>query len=230
MTIKKLAISLLIIVSLLSVFSLSGCGKPTSTDTSTTSTTTSTTTFTPLPGEPALSIDLNKQYTVVMKVIENGQQLGDVTIQLFPKEAPHAVNNFVYLIRQGFYNGVTFHRIIKGFMIQGGDPNGTGTGGPGYTIADDKPITRDYVPGTLAMANTGYPNSGGSQFFITLTNLSDTTNQYQLPKSYVIFGLVTSGFDIVQEIGNVHTVQGSDGNLSKPTVDVHIGIATVTES
>ena len=104
-------------------------------------------------------------------------------------------------------------------MIQGGDPNGDGTGGPGYTIPDDKPITRDYVPGTLAMANTGLPNSAGSQF-ITLTNLSDSTNQYYLPKDYVIFGLVTGGYNIVQKIGNVPVVTNPQGEVSKPTVDV----------
>ena len=141
---RNVTFTVLLVISLFSFFSVSGCSKSTSTNTST---------------QPPMTIDQNKQYTAVMKVIEGGQQLGDITIQLFPKDAPNAVNNFVYLARKGFYNGLTFHRIIKDFMIQGGDPNGNGSGGPGYTIADDTPITRDYIPGTLAMANTGSPNS-----------------------------------------------------------------------
>jgi len=214
---RNILFTVLLMISLLSFFSLLGCSSGTSTGSSTSK-------------EPSMTIDQNKQYTAVLKVIENGEQLGDITIQLLPEEAPHAVNNFVYLARKGFYNGLTFHRIIKDFMVQGGDPNGDGSGGPGYTIVDDKPITGDYVPGTLAMANTGLPNSSGSQFFITLTNLSDTTNKYHLPKDYVIFGLVTGGFDIVQKIGDVPVVTNAQGEVSKPTVDVHIGIITITES
>ena len=172
---------------------------------------------------PAMTIDTTKQYTADIKT-----NLGDITVELFPEEAPMAVNNFVFLADQGFYNGVTFHRVIKDFMIQGGDPTGTGSGGPGYTFANDQPITRDYVPGTLAMANSGNASSNGSQFFITLTNLSDTTNINHLSKDYVIFGLVTSGFDVVQNIGNVPTTTGGDGAQSKPTVDVHIDSVTIT--
>ena len=107
-------------------------------------------------------------------------------------------------------------------MIQSGDPTGTGRGGPGYKFADELPTTRDYVQGTLAMANSGY-NTNGSQFFITLADLS-----YSLPKLYTIFGLVTGGMDVVTKIGNV-PVKMANGEMSSPTVDVHINTITITE-
>ena len=178
--------------------------------------------------EPAMTINQNKTYTADMKVVMDGKVLGDVIIELFPEDAPHAVNNFVFLANHNFYNGLLFHRIIQDFMIQGGDPMGNGSGGPGYSFVDDKPITRDYVPGTLAMANSG-PNTNQSQFFITLTNLSDPLNRYQLAKNYVIFGLVTSGFEFVQQIGAMKTTLGQDMHMSKPTVDAHIQSITITE-
>lgn len=164
---------------------------------------------------PAMSIDQNKQYTATIKT-----NFGDIAVQLFPKDAPIAVNNFVFLARQGFYDGVKFHRVVKGFVIQGGDPTGTGAGGPGYKFADEK-VTRDYVAGTLAMANAG-PNTNGSQFFITLANLN-------LPKNYTIFGIVTSGFDVVEKIGNVPVTIAPGGEMSLPTVDVHINSVSIVE-
>lgn len=165
---------------------------------------------------PAMSIDQNKQYTATIKT-----NFGGIAVQLFPKDAPIAVNNFVFLARQGFYDGVKFHRVVKGFVIQGGDPTGTGTGGPGYTFADEK-VTKDYVTGTLAMANAG-PNTNGSQFFITLANLN-------LPKNYTIFGIVTGGFDIIQKIGNVPVkVSPLSGENSLPTVDVYIDSVSIVE-
>jgi peptidylprolyl isomerase len=166
---------------------------------------------------PPMTIDQNKTYTATIKT-----NYGDIVIQLLPKEAPLAVNNFVFLARAGFYDGVKFHRVIKGFMIQSGDPTGTGRGGPGYKFADELPTTRGYVQGTLAMANSGY-NTNGSQFFITLADLS-----YSLPKLYSIFGLVTGGMDVVTKIGNV-PVKTANGELSSPTVDVHINTITITE-
>ena len=170
------------------------------------------------PNPPAMTIDQNKQYTATIKT-----NYGDIVIQLFPKDAPLAVNSFVFLARQGYFDGVKFHRIVKGFVIQGGDPTGTGSGGPGYKFADEK-ITRDYVAGTLAMANAG-ANTNGSQFFITLADLSG-----RLPKNYTIFGLVTTGLDIVQKIGNV-TVAANPmtGEMSSPTVDVHMNSVVITE-
>jgi peptidylprolyl isomerase len=143
-------------------------------------------------------------------------------VQLFPKDAPIAVNNFVFLARQGFYDGVKFHRVVKGFVIQGGDPTGTGTGGPGYAFSDEK-VTRDYIAGTLAMANAG-ANTNGSQFFITLADLST-----ELSKNYTIFGLVASGFDIVQKIGDVPITRSPSGEISLPTEDIHINSITIEE-
>lgn len=165
---------------------------------------------------PAMTIDQNKEYTATLKT-----NYGDIVVQLFPKDAPLAVNNFVFLAREGFYDGVKFHRVIKDFMIQSGDPTGTGSGGPGYSFKDE-PIKRDYIQGTLAMANAG-PNTNGSQFFITLVNMSG-----RLGKNYTIFGLVTSGFENVQKIGNV-PVRLSNGEMSSPTVDVHIVTITIIE-
>jgi peptidylprolyl isomerase len=164
-----------------------------------------------------MSIDQSKEYTATIKT-----NYGDITIQLLPKEAPLAVNNFVFLAREGFYDGVKFHRWIKGFMIQSGDPTGTGGGGPGYKFADE-PVMRDYIAGTLAMANSG-ANTNGSQFFITLANVTGS-----LAKSYTIFGLVTQGFDVVQKIGDVPCKMASDSVPSAPTVDVHIKSITITE-
>ena len=173
---------------------------------------------------PKMSIDQNKQYTATMKT-----NFGDIVIQLFPKDAPLAVNNFVFLARQGYYDGVKFHRVMKDFMIQSGDPTGTGTGGPGYKFADEK-VTRDYIAGTLAMANSG-PNTNSSQFFITLADVSGKVpSKYILYKTYTIFGLVTSGFDVVQKIGNVPVkARYTGGEVSSPTVDVHIDTITIEE-
>ncbi len=125
---------------------------------------------------------------------------GVIVFEMFPADAPKTVENFATLAQKGFYDGVIFHRVIDGFMIQGGDPTGTGTGGPGYTFADElNPSTPSYKlgyqKGMVAMANAG-PNTNGSQFFIML---KDT----QLPHAYTIFGRVISGQDVVDAIGKV---------------------------
>jgi len=117
---------------------------------------------------------------------------GDIVFELYADDAPKTVSNFIYLANAGFYNGLTFHRVEPGFVIQGGDPNGDGTGGPGYTF-EDETVTKDYTEGTVAMANAG-PNTNGSQFFIML---ADNTG---LPKNYTIFGKVISGMDVVKAI------------------------------
>lgn len=123
---------------------------------------------------------------------------GDIVMQLLPKEGPNAASNFVYLIKQGFYNGLTFHRYEPGFVIQGGDPLGNGTGGPGYRFADDT-VNLSYDRGIVAMANAG-PNTNGSQFFIMLENVP-------LPPSYSVFGRVMEGMEVVDQIrvGDVMT-------------------------
>ena len=135
---------------------------------------------------PDMVIDEGKKYTATMETSK-----GTIVLELFADEAPRTVNNFVFLAREGFYDGVIFHRVIDGFMIQGGDPTGTGMNGPGYRFADE-PVRRQYLAGTLAMANAG-PNTNGSQFFIMHQN-------FNLPPSYTIFGMATSGQDVVDAI------------------------------
>jgi len=117
---------------------------------------------------------------------------GPIVIELFPDTAPLTVSNFVYLAKAGYFNGLTFHRRVEGFVIQGGDPAGNGTGGPGYTFADELNDGYTYDRGMVAMANRG-PDTNGSQFFIMLAD-------YPLPKQYSIFGRVTEGLDIVDKI------------------------------
>ena len=120
-------------------------------------------------------------------------QKGDIVIEVFTSSAPVAAQNFENLVRAGFYDGTVFHRIIPGFVIQGGDPTGTGTGGPGYSFPDE-PFAGTYTPGTVAMANAG-PNTNGSQFFIVVGSQAAS-----LPHSYTIFGTVTSGLGVAQQI------------------------------
>ncbi len=166
---------------------------------------------------PEMVIDPSKKYTVVMKTSD-----GDITIELDAKDTPKTVNNFVFLAKSGFYDGLTFHRIIKDFMIQGGDPKGDGTGGPGYKFPDE-PITKDYLPGTIAMANSG-KDTNGSQFFIMTSDYSGG----KLPKNYVIFGNVTSGMDTVQKIAATPVEKSAGGEESKPKEKVVIESIEIT--
>jgi cyclophilin family peptidyl-prolyl cis-trans isomerase len=165
--------------------------------------------------KPAMTIDVNKKYTALLKTTA-----GDITIELNAADAPNTVNNFVYLARAKFYDGTIFHRTIKGFMIQGGDPEGTGMGGPGYKF-DDEPFTGEYTRGTIAMANSG-PNTNGSQFFIMHAD-------YGLPKSYVIFGKVTKGLDVVDKIAEAPVSAGMSGENSTPVEPVKVESVTITE-
>lgn len=165
--------------------------------------------------QPAMTIDKNKKYTVNLQTNK-----GIIEVELFAKETPIAVNNFIFLARDGFYDGTFFHRIVKGFMIQGGDPQGNGSGGPGYKFNDEK-ITRDYKRGIVAMANSG-PNTNGSQFFIM-------HKDYDLPKSYVIFGQVIKGIEVVDAIADVPTVDNGYKEKSAPTEKVTIDKIIVTE-
>ena len=151
---------------------------------------------------PPMTIDPSAKITATMHT-----SAGDIVFELFASEAPNTVNNFVFLAREGYYDGVIFHRIIKGFMVQSGDPEGTGMGGPGYSFADE-PVTRDYVPGTLAMANAG-PNTNGSQFFIM-------HQEAGLPKNYTIFGIATEGLDVVDALANTPVTTSNTGERSKP--------------
>lgn len=128
--------------------------------------------------------------------------LGTFKVELFEDRAPKTTKNFIDLAEKGFYNGVIFHRVIKGFMIQGGDPKGTGTGGPGYTIADEfHPQLKHDSAGVLSMANAG-PNSGGSQFFITLAATP------WLDGKHAVFGKVVDGMGVVEKIGATPTAAG----------------------
>jgi len=139
---------------------------------------------------PPMTIDPKKSYTATFTTPR-----GDFVVKLRPDLAPQTVNSFVFLARDGFFNGVTWHRVLPNFMAQGGDPTGTGTGGPGYTVPDEFTTQVKFdKPGLLAMANTGQPNSGGSQFFVT------TAPADYLDGKYTIFGEVTQGQDIVNKI------------------------------
>jgi len=129
--------------------------------------------------------------------------MGNITIALDP-DMPITAGNFETLVQKGYYDAVIFHRVINGFMIQGGDPTGTGRGGPGYTIQDEFTSTNKNSRGAVAMANTGYPNSGSSQFFINLVDNSAQLNN-KFNTMYPVFGNVVEGMDVVDAIGNVET-------------------------
>jgi peptidylprolyl isomerase len=157
---------------------------------------------------PQMEILQNKKYQANIITTK-----GPIKIDLFAQDTPVTVNNFVFLAKEGFYDGTIFHRVIKDFMIQGGDPNGDGTGGPGYTFEDEK-ITKDYKRGIVAMANRG-PNTNGSQFFIM-------HKDYNLPKQYVIFGQVIDGIDTVDKIAEASVVDNGLGEKSKPSEEIRI--------
>ena len=157
---------------------------------------------------PSVDIDKDKKYKASIETNK-----GTMIVELFSNESPVTVNNFVFLSEEGFYEDVIFHRIINNFMVQTGDPTGTGTGGPGYRF-DDEPISRDYLRGTLAMANAG-PNTNGSQFFIVHQDAG-------LPKSYTIFGIITDGFDVLDDIATVPVTMGPSGENSQPLERVFI--------
>lgn len=163
---------------------------------------------------PTMQLDKAKTYTAVLTTTE-----GPITIALNATETPITVNNFVTLAKKDFYNNTIFHRVIDGFMIQGGDPTGTGSGGPGYKFADE-PFTGDYTRGTVAMANSG-PNTNGSQFFIM-------HKDYNLPKNYVIFGKVTDGMDVVDKIATAPVEAGGEG--SSPVNPVKITSVAISEN
>ena len=163
------------------------------------------------PAPPQIQIDPAHTYTATIDT-----SAGTMTAELFAGEAPKTVNNFVFLARDGFYDGVIFHRVISGFMIQGGDPTGTGRGGPGYRF-DDEPVTRKYSRGILAMANAG-PNTNGSQFFVMHAD-------YGLPPNYTIFGRLTAGEDVLDKIAGAQT-----GAQDRPVSPVTINSVTIAEA
>ena len=142
---------------------------------------------------PLMTIDTSKQYTATIET-----RAGKLVLELFASDVPVTVNNFVFLAREGFYNGTTFHRIIPGFMAQGGDPTGTGTGGPGYAFADEF-TKHTHVAGALSMANAG-PNTNGSQFFITYAP------QHHLNNHHSVFGQLIEGMDVLKALENGDTI------------------------
>jgi peptidylprolyl isomerase len=166
---------------------------------------------------PVMQIDKEADYTAVLKTSE-----GDIKIQLNASTTPITVNNFIYLARKGFYDNTIFHRVISGFMIQGGDPKGTGTGGPGYKF-NDEPFKGEYVRGTVAMANAG-PNTNGSQFFIMHQSAG-------LDPAYVIFGQVVEGMDVVDKIAGAKVKANAYGTeISVPVNPVKILSAEIFQT
>ena len=157
---------------------------------------------------PPMTIDPNKSYTATFCLAKGGQ----FTAELYAQEAPNTVNSFVFLAREGFYNGVTFHRVIADFMAQGGDPTGKGTGGPGYQFDNEvSPLRRHDTPGTLSMANSGVRNgkgTNGSQFFVTFIptpfldgyNADGTAKDCSQESCHTVFGRVTEGMEVVNGI------------------------------
>ncbi|MBW3562690.1 MAG: peptidylprolyl isomerase [Actinobacteria bacterium] len=161
-----------------------------------------------------MQIDPSKDYTATIETTE-----GTIEVDLFAEGSPRTVNNFVFLARDGFYDEVIFHRVIEGFMVQGGDPQGTGTGGPGYRFEDELEVAeeRGYPRGTLAMANAG-PDTNGSQFFIMHQDNA-------LPPNYSVFGEVTDGMDVVDAIAATQT-----DARDRPVEEVRITGISVNES
>lgn len=160
---------------------------------------------------PDLTIDPSRSYSATLDTNH-----GEIVIEFDPGRSPLTVNNFVFLANDGFYDGVVFHRVIENFMIQGGDPTGTGRGGPGYRFRDELEGPGEYKRGTVAMANAG-PNTNGSQFFIVHQDTG-------LPHSYTIFGQVASG------MGTVDSIAASDtDHTDRPHEDVVVNSVTITE-
>src|SRR5687768_10510239 len=154
-----------------------------------------------MASQPPFEIDESTVYEVTITTPK-----GDIVMDLDPALAPTTVNNFVVQARNGFYTGLTFHRVVPGFVIQGGDPEGTGRGGPGYKFADE-PVRGEYTLGAVAMANAG-PDTNGSQFFICIDDCQD-----KLQPLYNLFGNVTSGIEVAQAIqvgDKMHTVTVTD--------------------
>jgi len=162
--------------------------------------------------EPPMLIDTDKRYVATMVTSH-----GTMVIALDPLAAPRTVNSFVFLARYHYYDGIVFHRIIPGFVLQGGDPTGSGSGGPGYRFPDELPAEGRYQVGSLAMANAG-PNTNGSQFFVI-----SGPDGVRLPPLYSYFGEVVSGLDVVEKINNVGSRSGT------PTEQVVIESVTIEE-
>jgi cyclophilin family peptidyl-prolyl cis-trans isomerase len=169
---------------------------------------------------PPMCIDPAGSYTATMVTDQ-----GTIEIELFADRAPVTVNNFVFLARYGYFDGLTFHRVIPDFVLQGGDPQGTGMGGPGYTFEDELPEPEDYQAGSLAMANSG-PDTNGSQFFVVTseTGAESLVDAVGGRAAYSLFGQVTEGMDVVAAIEAAGTPSGT------PTTIHSIESVTITEN
>ncbi|MDJ0767987.1 MAG: peptidylprolyl isomerase [Ilumatobacter sp.] len=163
---------------------------------------------------PEMGIDTSKRYSATMST-----SMGDMVIALDPIQAPNTVNSFVFLALHHYFDGIIFHRIINGFVCQGGDPTGTGRGGPGYRFDDELPRPGQYEIGSVAMANAG-PNTNGSQFF-----LISGPNGAGLPPQYSLFGKIVKGLDVLDAMQNVPTGPGD-----RPKDDVTINSVTITQA
>lgn len=170
--------------------------------------------------QPDLILQSDARYEAIVHTTE-----GDFTIELLSGKTPLTVNNFVVLAKDGFYDGVIFHRIIQEFMIQTGDPTGTGAGGPGYRFRDELPPALPYEPGVVAMANAG-PNTNGSQFFICTGQQSSFLNQ---SPNYTVFGKVIAGMETVKKIAATPVGRSLSGEMSKPQQEVKIESIEIVE-
>lgn len=172
---------------------------------------------------PAMTISQSKTYTATVDT-----SCGAFTMTLDQKDTPNGVNSFVYLAQKGFFNGLSFHRIVNNFAIQGGDPKGDGTGGPGYEVTDKVPAGTSYSPGTVAFANAGTTGGAGSQFFV-VPDAPGVASSYQ--PNYSILGHVTSGLDTtVAHLNSAPTVANSQGEKSMPEPPVYIYSITISAS
>jgi len=167
---------------------------------------------------PANILQAGKHYTATLTTNK-----GAFVVEFYPEDAPNTVNNFICLAKAGYYDNTPFHRILNDFVIQGGDPTGTGGGGPGYEYPDE-PVKRKYEVGTLAMANAG-PNTNGSQFFVVVGQSGS-----ELPPKYTIFGKVTDGMDVVSAIAQTPTKASDSGEKSVPVEPIVLQSVTVAES
>jgi peptidyl-prolyl cis-trans isomerase B (cyclophilin B) len=168
---------------------------------------------------PSLRLDPSRTYTVSLLT-----NCGPIEIELDVAQAPRTTASFAWLVQRGFYDDLTFHRVVPGFVIQGGDPNGNGTGGPGYQVVEPPPASLQYTQGIVAMAKTPADPSGtsGSQFFIV------TGANANLPPQYALVGRVVAGADTVQAISRIPTAVGADGEQSSPSRPIVIEKATLS--
>jgi cyclophilin family peptidyl-prolyl cis-trans isomerase len=173
--------------------------------------------YTKFTAAPPMCIDTAKKYTITFQT-----DAGTITAQLDPAKAPKTVNSFVFLTGYHYFDGIVFHRVIPTFVIQGGDPTGTGSGGPGYQFADELPKAGEYKDGSIAMANSG-PNTNGSQFFFVYKNSG-------LPPSYTPFGTIVSGLNIIQKVAKVGSDNSNGPGDGHPKDKVDIESVTIKKT